>query len=221
MRSTKFYDPSDPDKLVANYLPNYGVLSGLFPTPLFASIKKEAKEIEKNFKKAQFFGHNLAGNIKREYELKKNHKGIEDFLINTAKEYDAAFNYIQSVKVGTADVPLVMDKAWINFQAKHEFNPLHTHSGIYSFVGFIRVPYTEKEITHTPGSKSNSPCAGALEFKYSNMLGNIAGFTFQAAQEDEGLFFFFPAKLNHSVYPFYTSNKYRVTISANLVLKLK
>ena len=221
MRSTKFYDPSDPNRFIANYFPNIGMLSGKFPPSLFSSIKKEIREIKKNFKKAHFFGDKLAGNIKREYLLKKNHKGIENFLIKLAGEYNEAFDYIRTIKVGNSDVPLIMDQVWVNFQAKHEFNPLHTHSGIYSFIGFIKIPYTEKELAKSPGVNSNSPCSGALEFKYSNIMGDILGFTFRALQEDEGLFFFFPAKLNHVVYPFYSSNKYRITISGNLVLKLK
>tara|TARA_R100000656_G_scaffold88853_1_gene64517 strand:- start:3508 stop:4173 length:666 start_codon:yes stop_codon:yes gene_type:complete len=221
MRSTKFYRAETPDLKIANYLPNWGILSGKMPASLFTSVKKEVKEIEKNFKKSQFFGHNLAGNIKREYQLKKNHKGIENFLIKLAKEYNEAFDYVRSIKVGNADVPMIMDNAWVNFQAKHEFNPPHTHSGIYSFVGFIQIPYTTDDLKKTPGSKSNYPCAGGLSFVYNNMLGGTMDFTFQATKEDEGLFFFFPARLRHEVYPFYHSNKYRITVSGNLVLKLK
>tara|TARA_R100001244_G_scaffold125906_1_gene96153 strand:- start:303 stop:968 length:666 start_codon:yes stop_codon:yes gene_type:complete len=221
MRSTKFYNPEKPDLKIANYLPNWGILSGRMPPSLFSSVKKEVKEIEKNFKKAQFWGHNLAGNIKREYQLKKNHKDIEQFLSVMAKEYNEAFDYIRHIKVGNADVPVIMDKAWVNFQAKHEFNPPHTHSGIYSFVGFIQIPYSIDEIKKSPGAKSNNPCAGGLSFVYNNMLGATMDFTFQATKEDEGLFFFFPARLHHEVYPFYSSNKYRITISGNLVLKLK
>ena len=221
MRSTKFYRAETPDLKIANYLPNWGILSGKMPASLFTSVKKEVKEIEKNFKKSQFFGDKLAGNIKREYLLKKNHKGIENFLIAMAKEYDTAFNYMRSVKVGNVDVPMMIDEAWVNFQDKYEFNPAHTHSGIYSFVGFIQIPYSTDDLKKSPGAKSNNPCAGGLSFMYSNMLGGSMDYTFQATKEDEGLFFFFPAKLQHLVYPFYSSNGYRITISANLVLKLK
>jgi hypothetical protein len=35
---------------------------------------------------------------------------------------------------------------------------------------------------------------------------------------DEGTMLFFPAQLNHCVYPFYLSNKERISISGNVSL---
>ena len=29
---------------------------------------------------------------------------------------------------------------WVNYQYKHEFNPLHDHSGVYSFVIWMKIP---------------------------------------------------------------------------------
>ena len=37
----------------------------------------------------------------------------------------------------------------------------------------------------------------------------------------EGTIVMFPSWLNHSVYPFYTSDDYRISISGNIVVKIE
>ena len=38
-----------------------------------------------------------------------------------------------------------MNRFWVNYQKQHEFNPLHFHSGLYSFVIFMKIPTHWKE----------------------------------------------------------------------------
>ena len=215
------FNPKTPELRMATQLPNYGIMSGKLPPALFSKLKKEINGIEKDFKKADFFGKNLAGNIKKEYGLKKCHKDLEIFLVDVAKDYDKAFNFMKTIAYGNYDVPLFLGPLWVNFQTKGDFNPVHRHSGVYSFVGIIKVPYTDKEIEAGPGAASNYPMSGCLQFLYNNVLGGTEDFVYLATKEDEGSFFFFPAKFNHMVYPFFSSTKYRVTISGNLLLRYK
>ena len=42
---------------------------------------------------------------------------------------------------------LVMSRFWVNFQNKHEFNPIHNHSGLVSFVVWMKIP-THHEQQH-------------------------------------------------------------------------
>ena len=205
----------------ANFFPNFGILSGKFPPELFNKIKVEINDIQNDFTKATFFGENLAGNIKKEFKLRHNLAEVERFLIDTAIEYDKAFDIIKKIKFANADVPFQMDSLWANYQTKHEFNPLHTHSGLFSFILFVKIPYTLEELKNSPGAKSNTNCAGGLNFVYSDMLGEQRDYLYLASSQDEGFFFFFPAKLNHCVYPFYNNDEYRITISGNLILKVK
>ena len=39
------------------------------------------------------------------------------------------------------DSQLVLDKFWVNYQYKTEFNPYHDHSGVYSFAIWLKIPY--------------------------------------------------------------------------------
>ena len=41
---------------------------------------------------------------------------------------------VYEYKVLSHDCPVEMHTMWTNFQSKGDFNPLHRHSGIYSFI---------------------------------------------------------------------------------------
>ena len=40
---------------------------------------------------------------------------------------------------------LKLEPFWVNYQKQNEFNPLHNHSGLYSFVVFMKIPTHWKE----------------------------------------------------------------------------
>jgi len=109
---------------------------------------------------------------------------------------------------------------WVNYQKQHEFNPFHDHGGLYSFVVFMKIPTHWKEQHALPFSaNSNSPHASDFQFVKSekNSEGCIATY-FHLSPEDEGRMLFFPATLQHMVYPFYGTEEERVTISGNIRL---
>jgi len=60
---------------------------------------------------------------------------------------------------------LVMSRFWVNFQNKHEFNPIHDHSGIISFVVWMRIP-TEYEEQHNISFCKNSNAPSASDFQF-------------------------------------------------------
>ena len=35
----------------------------------------------------------------------------------------------------------VLKKLWVNYQKKYDFNPIHIHSGVFSFVIWVQIPY--------------------------------------------------------------------------------
>ena len=74
----------------------------------------------------------------------------------------------------------------------------------------------EKELKFI--KESNSPCANTFEFIYTNILGKVCTEKLHLEPEDEGTILLFPASLLHQVYPFYLSNKKRISISGNIKL---
>ena len=92
-----------------------------------------------------------------------------------------------------------MDRFWVNYQKQHEFNPLHNHSGLYSFVIFVKIPTHWEEQHALPiSANSGSPSASDFAFVWSNKGNEMCENTnFQLSPEDEGRMLFFPAWLKH------------------------
>ncbi len=108
---------------------------------------------------------------------------------------------------------------WVNFQNKHEFNPPHRHDGMYSFVIWMKIPYSYEEECKLPfleGVKQRDLKPGCFEISYTGMLGDIRSSTYHMSPKMEGHMLLFPAGLTHQVFPFYSSDEQRVTISGNV-----
>ena len=115
------------------------------------------------------------------------------------------------------NVPYVMPSFWVNFQKQHEFNPLHNHAGVYSFVIFMKIPYDWREQHELPFVKvSNAPRAGNFEFVYTDVMGCLSSLCYHLDSSFEGTILFFPAEMRHLVYPFYNCEEERISISGNV-----
>ena len=107
---------------------------------------------------------------------------------------------------------------WVNYMKQHEFNPIHDHGGLYSFVIFMRIPTHWKE-QHALfiSANSNTPSASDFQVMWTEKNSEFClARTFSLSPEDEGRILFFPAWLKHQVYPFYECEEERVTISGNI-----
>ena len=146
----------------------------------------------------------LVGHITSSLELPDVEQKLRNYVLEVAKGLD--YIYTPDIK---------MDAAWVNFQKKHEFNPLHMHKGKMSFVIWMKIPYSyETEAKRAQSVNSDHSLAGCFEFIYTDMLGHIQKTRYTA---QEGTFVLFPAKLCHVVYPFYTSDEERISISGNIL----
>jgi hypothetical protein len=109
---------------------------------------------------------------------------------------------------------------WVNYMKQHEFNPIHKHNGLFSFVVFMKIPTHWKEQHALPISvNSNAPSASDFSFVRSERNSEKCVPTnILLCPEDEGRMLFFPASLQHEVYPFYECEEERITISGNIGL---
>ena len=202
-------------EIKAHSFPNLGYLTTDVPVDLLNELQSiiHEKELEKA-------NEGLAGNIKKEFLIPKAIPLFEQYIIDLSLKYDETFNYLKTINTCTNDVPMILQRMWVNFQEKHEFNPPHDHNGIFSFVIWVKVPFYEKEeLDISPGKNSNYNVPGYFEFLYTDALGNIKGEIIPVDKKMEGKLCLFPAKLNHCVYPFYSSNDYRISVSGNIALK--
>jgi hypothetical protein len=197
---------------------NFGYLLYKFTEEQLHPIKKEISEIQNNFEKhnGQAHNNNLAGNIKKEFKLLKSIDQLELITKPLLSVYDEQYSYLITHGSLTKNTRIKLVAPWVNFQQKHEFNPNHNHKGFMSFVIWIKIPYTiENEKTNSPGNMSNSNFPGHFEFSYTDILGQICNHQLPVDKEWEGICCMFPSKLVHCVYPFFTSDEYRITVSGN------
>ena len=196
------------------YFPNVGWLEiKLSPESL-----NFLKECINNKKKS--FNKGLAGNIEKSYLIKdKNNWFFKTVLLPCIEKYIKEFTSDSIPNVLTKDCEYILSKFWVNYQKKTQFNPLHNHSGVFSFVIWINIPSSfEKEAQVKFIKHSNLPSASLFQFHYTNSLGQMKSMDYRLDSNYEGTMLFFPAKLPHQVYPFYTSNKTRVSVSGNICL---
>ena len=136
------------------------------------------------------------------------------------RDWDNYYKYHIEVEEGIPLPEFKLTTLWVNYQKQHEFNPLHSHGGLFSFVIFMKIPTHWKEQHALPWSmNSNMPLASDFSFVRSEKNGEMCiPINFKLSSKDEGRMLFFPATLQHMVYPFYGTEEERVTISGNIYL---
>ena len=166
----------------------------------------------------------LAGNIMHEYSIPKGKPIVSPMLMHMVTEFNKKYpNYIKKAHstVNYKQVDIELFNLWVNFQKKHEFNPMHVHDGLYSFVIWHKVPYDIKdEKARLPNIRDEDFRAGMFAFFYSEPGGKIYQEAIPVDKNWQGKIALFPATLDHCVYPFYTSDDYRVSISGNIGFKI-
>ena len=162
----------------------------------------------------------LAGNISASYDLMDRGDWFySNVLLSLVYGYTEKFSNVGVNLPVTVTHPYCMDKWWVNYQKKHEFNPIHNHSGVYSFVIWMKIPYDcEKQNKKDIARNSNAPSIGTFQFSYQNILGDGDATIYNLSPKDEGIMLFFPSRLYHMVYPFYDCDEERISVSGNITI---
>ena len=216
---------------VHNRLPE--VSFGEVPPDIFSWLKGAAKQSkEKNIDGRQ----TLVGHIDEEYDIYKhlnksksivqsdsiNFIRYENFIKQRA--FDKYFHdFWDKTTVLTRSCELKIISTWVNFQKKHEFNPPHSHSGVMSWIIFLNIPYNledEDKVFPEVGIDNTQLSTSRLSFLQVSPIvrGGIDGVILNVDKSFEGKILMFPSYIQHEVFPFYTSDDYRITISGNASL---
>ena len=183
------------------------------------------KECVKAKERGMLYNKTLVGHIKEEYQMPGISKSLHTYLCSVASTHKNFESFNKRLDVLSENKPLYLHSFWVNYMKKHEFNPLHNHDGIYSFVIFVNIPYdlTEEENYFADVSIKESKSeiqTSKFNFVNINPDGRIVSTIAQVDKSFEGKMFMFPASQFHIVYPFYTSDDYRITVSGNLKIKV-
>jgi len=198
-------------------LNHIGINHEYLPVDLFNTLKIEIQNLRGKVGQQQ----RLAGNIKEEWNLEPSISKFNNYIINLINKHPDHLRYLVTERKKFVNEdrvpPLQLINFWVNLQKKHEFNPVHNHSGLFSFVIFVQIPYDlEREKKEGPGSLSNSNFTSCLQFHTTNTLGRHYDEIVYVDKSYEGGIYFFNAETMHCVYPFFTSDDYRITVSGNI-----
>ena len=203
-----------------NTFPTLGYLQCKFTDEELLPITTEIQKIKNNFSESKEVNNVLAGNIRKEYELQDSHSYLEGLMLPLVTSYDKHFDYTNTTNVVHGVSQIILHHTWVNFQQKGEFNPTHNHGGFLSFVIWTKIPYVyEQEYLASPGIHSNAPSPGSFDFVYSDCIGGLKTHKINVDKTMENTMLLFPSKLLHHVYPFFTSDEYRISVSGNFKFK--
>lgn len=170
-------------------------------------VKNEKKSVKLDF------GKSLAGNVKQEFKLEVDFmksSGWGSHLMKESSEwiFKSTEDKLNN-KVGKKITKFQMIESWIVRQFENEYNPAHYHHGHISGVGYLKVPDDLGKTFQKNKQNSNGHLQllhGSKQF-LSNPVLDI--------KPKVGDFYFFPAYLTHTVYPFINKTQERRSISFN------
>ena len=211
-----------------------GYLIKKLPQDVYMDIKSIVDQIQNNFTKSIPINKKLEGQIDKEYLINLTEKSTQ-YIKQTIGEYNKENpNYLNLVyndlgrltssptKKSPETNPLIYNgECWINFQEKYEYNPVHNHTGLFSFFIWYQIPYyKDKEVKYGAGKDRGEKISHNGEFEFIVLNeNNIISYPLGIDKTMEGYIALFPSSLYHVVYPFYTSEEYRITISGNIHLQ--
>ena len=211
--------PQNEIKVLPRNLPNIGVCETQLPRDIIDNIWDLIEEAKKN---PQDMKNELAGNIKSSLALDMQSPLLKNFvsyvlptLIDThIKSFGSPWRANSNPDGNNFN----LEKLWVNFQRQHEFNPMHDHGGIFSFVIWMKIPTSYEEQRQLPIAKnSNSDNQiSNFGFTYQDILGTTKNYYYNMEKDIEGYLVPFPSKLLHLVNPFYDCEDERITISGNI-----
>ena len=173
------------------------------------------------------FSDNLVGKVHKEVSIPVPDED-KDYCLSILRQ--ACVRYLrQMVELGRAydwkkkagnkepsEENIYLSQSWIVSQYKHEYNPVHTHSGNFSGVIYLKIP-DGMENHFIEETKDHYPASGLIEFSHGEKQ-DFKSDTLMFKPR-VGQMLVFPNWLKHSVYPFYCEGERR-SMSFNAYWKI-
>lgn len=216
-KTSKELQPTEEIKVKEIKLVNPGMLLMPWPENIYRLIKQSiVNEFgdswsgpNKKIKRGTPANARLAGHIAGEFNLPM-FEPLKTALYDITKGYMGYYQMKWSEKISHANM-------WANFSEKYEFNPMHNHTGDLTWVSWINIPYSlEAEDSLDNSKTANCKMNSRFHFMYNTLTGKVLTHQLAVDNDWEGKLIIFPATLFHAVYPFYTSDDYRISIAGNL-----
>tara|TARA_Y100000114_G_scaffold143851_1_gene151812 strand:+ start:18 stop:656 length:639 start_codon:yes stop_codon:yes gene_type:complete len=205
-------------------LPNIRVLKAKLPDDLYSKILNECLHCEEN--NVKFNTGLTATGVPTHYRLKDTRDDLFNFLKIVVREWlDQHPDFVKThYTILSKDCPFYNDEPWINIQRQNEFLPIHKHDGILSYSIWVKLPNREHDKWSRSSEKvwnKNTEKYYSFQFVYNSILGLTCCHDFRLGKKDEGTMLLFPSNLQHLVFPFYSSDEKRISVSGNIKLRVE
>jgi len=160
------------------------------------------------------YRHKLAGHLAEEYRFTDLEKmdWLKKYFIMYAESYD---RWLGAPKKAVKPYHLALESLWINYMQAGDFNPPHKHATDISFVIYPSMP--EKIIEENKAFKGRrNPGGGPGSITWIYGEGFDQYISVVNSLPKTGDLFFFPATLQHWVFPF-KSKVERISVSGNII----
>ena len=197
-------------------LPESGYVQSTIPVHMRDDILEEINRVEQN--REISYQHELVGVMKNEYAMKdlSSNEEFLSYIRTLAIGYDQSFSDISTTRKHLSmSGELVPDKMfWVNYQKKGEYNPVHHHAGLYSFVMWVQIPYDLKKERDL--YKDNPQINNICSFSFVYNADGIITRPINVDKSYEWEIILFPSFRSHTVSPFLTCDGTRISIAGNL-----
>ena len=181
------------------------------PNEIVSNLNDYVDQIIKDEKKGKELDHgkNLAGNVQQEFRLEKDFIEKSKWGIFLSSCTKAWIKQILNEEISKFQ----LISTWIVRQFQNDYNPIHTHGGHLSGVGYLKVPknfgeYHQKDKVNNQNGKLALVHGSRMFMQESTYM----------VTPKVGDFYFFPNYLMHTVYPFSGTDEERRSISFNAMI---
>jgi len=200
-------------KIELNFMRPFGpmIAKVSMPKDIIDLLNNYVDEVIINQEKIKKLDHGskLAGNVQQEFIIEKDFvqsSGWGEFL-------SGCTNLWLNKTIHKKITKFNLISTWIVRQFKNDYNPIHTHGGHLSGVGYLKVPKNFGE--YEQKTKKNNQNGKLSLVHGSRMFLSESTFNIEPKVGD---FYFFPNYLMHTVYPFCDTDEERRSVSFNALI---
>ena len=185
-------------------LPNYGILDVTLDKNVLDHLHHLVEKYEPDDAKQQWM------------LIDDDNRFQKEVLNPIIQEYVTDYGFPEKLKT-THIHDLTFQKFWANYTGKGEYQALHNHDAIWSFVIWLKLPAVANDEQSV--KEAMHPDAGDFILTYSDIIGRTRKVNWKLEKQyNEGHMLLFPSDLYHAVYPHFQTDEKRLSLAGDIVI---
>ena len=185
-------------------LPNYGILDVTLEKNVLDHLHHLVEKYEPDDAKQQWM------------LIDDDNRFQKEVLNPIIQEYVADYGFPEKLKT-THIHDLTFQKFWANYTGKGEYQALHNHDAIWSFVIWLKLPAVANDEQSV--KEAMPPDAGDFILTYSDIIRRTRKVNWKLEKQyNEGHMLLFPSDLYHAVYPHFQTDEKRLSLAGDIVI---